>query len=147
MEKLLEFIYTGQATLSKEEEGAFMELLTEWEVGDSPGSVQCLTGTSVSADSVADEEELEVQGEEEEDHTLMMVVEEEGGSPATSPMQGKSASTKRKTGSKAPVKSLECPTCGQVLKTKTGLRMHLLVHQGSKGKAFSCGVCGKGDIC
>lgn len=44
------------------------------------------------------------------------------------------------------LKSLKCEICGQVLKTRTGLRMHLLVHQGSKGKVFTCDVCGKGNI-
>ncbi len=43
-------------------------------------------------------------------------------------------------------KSLKCEVCGQVLKTRTGLRMHLLVHQGSKGKVFTCDVCGKGIV-
>lgn len=43
------------------------------------------------------------------------------------------------------LKSLKCEICGQVLKTRTGLRMHLLVHQGSKGKVFTCDVCGKGN--
>ena len=44
------------------------------------------------------------------------------------------------------LKSLKCEVCGQVLKTRTGLRMHLLVHQGSKGKVFTCDVCGKGSL-
>lgn len=42
-------------------------------------------------------------------------------------------------------KSFTCKICGQVLKTRTGLRMHLLTHEGTRGKAFTCDVCGKGD--
>lgn len=42
-------------------------------------------------------------------------------------------------------KSFTCKVCGQILKTRTGLRMHLLTHEGTKGKAFTCDVCGKGN--
>lgn len=52
--------------------------------------------------------------------------------------------TERPINSIENIKSLKCEICGQVLKTRTGLRMHLLVHQGSKGKVFTCDVCGKG---
>ena len=42
-------------------------------------------------------------------------------------------------------KSFTCNVCGQILKTRTGLRMHLLTHEGTRGKVFTCDVCGKGN--
>jgi ribosomal protein S27E len=39
-------------------------------------------------------------------------------------------------------KTLKCKECGQVLNTRTGLRLHMLAHKGSK--QFTCDICGNG---
>lgn len=144
MEKLLEFLYTGKTTLVQDEEVPFTELLADWEIGDSSGSVEFLSGQQSPIQEEEDNSSpfIEPEAELHEEPDAEATVD----SPSTS-----TKNSKRKRGSTAGEKagnkkakateSLECETCGQVLKTKTGYRLHLLVHQGSK--TFTCGVCGK----
>ncbi|KZS03980.1 Zinc finger-like protein [Daphnia magna] len=114
VQKLLEFIYTGKTTISADEEDSFTSLLTYLEIGGVKPNIYSSDATTVS-------------GTSENDNADGILLEFEKSSDV----------------SEVP-KNLKCEICGQVLKTRTGLRMHLLVHQGSKGKVFTCDVCGKG---
>lgn len=108
MKKLLEFIYTGMTTIGFKDEAAFINMLSDLEIG---GTKSRIVTELTNVQSVEDGVSLELN------------------KPYTT-LESQ--------------KNLKCEICGQVLKTRTGLRMHLLVHQGSKGKVFTCDVCGKG---
>ncbi|KAK4045588.1 zinc finger protein 225 isoform X2 [Daphnia magna] len=114
VQKLLEFIYTGKTTISADEEDSFTSLLTYLEIGGVKPNIYSSDAPTVS-------------GTSENDNADGILLEFEKSSDVC----------------EVP-KNLKCEICGQVLKTRTGLRMHLLVHQGSKGKVFTCDVCGKG---
>ncbi|XP_057367097.1 zinc finger protein 729-like isoform X1 [Daphnia carinata] len=114
IQKLLEFIYTGKTTINANEEDSFTSLLTYLEIGGVKPNLYSSGATTVT-------------GTSEKNEADAILLEFEKSSDVV----------------EVP-KNLKCEVCGQVLKTRTGLRMHLLVHQGSKGKVFTCDVCGKG---
>lgn len=153
----------GRATVSNDEESAFTQLLYDWEVGDTGSSIEHTSDNTQERSQrkkgaspvviLEEEEDQEEVGERAEQESTFMEVEitrspdddevaAEEGDPLNSKSEKKKAGTKRKRSRS----SLECEVCGQVLKTKTGHRLHMLSHQGSEGKAFRCGVCGKGTV-
>ena len=116
VQKLLEFVYTGAATVPGYEETSFTNILRQLEIG---GTKQAIVTENADVETQPFFEFQEVQ-------------------------EGVFVEVQKPTSVKGH-KSYKCEVCGQVLKTKTGLRMHLLVHQGSKAKVFTCDVCGKGE--
>lgn len=148
MEKLLEFLYTGKTTLFQDEEVPFTNLLSDWEIGDSSGSVEYLSGHQSPIQEEDEGEDngspfIQAEAELHEEPDPSAVDSPSTSTTTTTTKRKRGSTTAEKAGNKKvkATESLECETCGQVLKTKTGYRLHLLVHQGSK--TYVCGVCGK----
>ena len=118
---MLELTYKGSVVITGEDETSFTDLLADLEIGGS-GSVRVMEPSSTqgnTADGATDD-----SGESCND---------DAGGVAT-------PATSRKS------KKHKCDICGQVLNTRTGLRMHLAAHKGLKH--FTCDICGKGiDDC
>ena len=99
----------------RNEESSFSHLLEEFEIGGSQ-SVEIK------------ELELFSDNSQQEDANSIMEIEDE--------------TIQKSTIQKSSDKTLKCKECGQVLNTKTGLRLHMLAHKGSK--QFTCDICGNG---
>lgn len=105
-------MYKGSTISDRNSESSFKQLLEELEIGGS--QLVQISNAEPETNSLTDEE----------DDPISMEVDESEEQKKTS------------------AKTFKCTICGQVLNTRTGLRLHLQNHNGPK--QFTCEICGKG---